>query len=138
MDDFTDEQKKYLEGFAAGSMLGTLPTFAATLGLSPQQLTGAAKATDSSAPEAIHFRAQDRFVAEGKKLCPEEQEKRRRFPLDVYDEIAAHARDNRPPKGLDVLAFKYHGLFWVAPAQDSFMSRLRFAGGIMTSYQLRR
>ena len=137
MDDFTDEQKKYLEGFAAGSMLGTLPTFAATLGLTPQQLPGATKPTESCAPEAIHFRAQDRFLAERKKLCPEEQEKRRRFPLDVYDEIAAHARDNRPPKGLDVLAFKYQGLFWVAPAQDSFMSRLRFPGGIVTSYQLR-
>jgi ferredoxin-nitrite reductase len=28
-----------------------------------------------------------------------------------------------------VLAFKYHGLFYVAPAEDSYMSRLRFAGG---------
>ena len=138
MDDFTDEQKHYLEGFAAGSMLHALPTFAATLGLKPQDLPGAITKDDSgSAPEAIHFRAQDRITSAGGKLCPEEQEKRRRFPLDVYDEIVSHARENRSPKGLDVLAFKYHGLFWVAPAQDSFMSRLRFPGGILTSHQLR-
>ncbi len=137
--DFTEEQKKYLEGFAAGSgLLAGMPTFAATLGLAPHEMPKAKDATPSySVPEAIHYQAQDRIVAAGGKLCPEEHEKRRRFPLDVYDDIAAHAKENKPPKGLDVLAFKYQGLFWVAPAQDSFMSRLRFAGGIVTSYQLR-
>ncbi len=142
-EQITEEQKRYLEGFAAGSgMLAGMPTFAVTLGLAPQDLpmakaAGQTAAPQSSAPEAIHFLAQDRIVAQGGKLSPEEQDKRRRFPLDVYDEIAAHAKENKPPKGLDVLAFKYQGLFWVAPAQDSFMSRLRFAGGITTSYQLR-
>ncbi|HEV8378867.1 MAG TPA: NirA family protein [Tepidisphaeraceae bacterium] len=125
---FTEEQKQYLQGFAAGSGLAQA-TFAATLGLKPEQLPGG--------PEALHFRAQDRIVAEGGKLCPEEQAKRTRFPLDIWDEIRQHQAENRPPQGTDVLAFKYHGLFWVAPAQDSFMCRLRFPGGIVTSHQLR-
>jgi ferredoxin-nitrite reductase len=126
--DFTEEQKQYLQGFAAGSGLAQ-STFAATLGLKSDQFPGG--------PEAVHFRAQDRITSEGGKLCPEEQAKRRRFPLDVWDEIRQHQLANRPPQGTDVLAFKYHGLFWVAPAQDSFMCRLRFAGGIVSSHQLR-
>lgn len=132
-EDFTPEQKQYLHGFAAGSDLGQSlrgqPTFADALGIAPEQLPGG--------PEAIHFQAQDRIVAEGKKLCPEEQAKRRKFPLDTWDDVRQHAADGRPPKGTDVLAFKYHGLFWVAPAQDSFMCRLRFAGGIVASHQMR-
>ena len=146
VEEFTEEQKRYLEGFAAGTMLlgapGGMPTFAAALGLKPQDLPGGANGArggDSvpAGPEAIHFHAQDRIVAAGEKLCPEEVSKRKRFPLDVWDDIAKHAKDNVPPKGTDILAFKYHGLFWVAPAQDSFMSRLRFAGGIITSHQMR-
>lgn len=136
-EDFTPEQKQYLHGFAAGSGLGQslrgVPTFADTLGIAPEQLPGGAE----RGPEAIHFQAQDRIVAEGKKLCPEEQAKRRKFPLDMWDDVRQHAADGRAPKGTDVLAFKYHGLFWVAPAQDSFMCRLRFAGGMITSEQLR-
>lgn len=131
-DDFTDEQKQYLHGFAAGAglaqKLGALPTFAGTLGL----------ATDGPKPaEQICYDAQDRQTAAGRKLCNEELAKRKRFPLDQWDDIVAHARDNKPPAGTDVLAFKYHGLFWVAPAQQSFMARLRFPGGVLKSHQLR-
>ena len=32
---------------------------------------------------------------------------------------------------------KYFGLFYVAPAQDSYMCRLRFPAGIVTSHQFR-
>ena len=142
-DEFTDEQKRYLEGFAAGTKLaGVLPTFSGTLGLRPTELPGGGTLPHSSdalpaGPESIHFRAQDCAVATGGKLCPEEQAKRKRFPLDIWDDMVDHARRGAAPKGTDVLAFKYHGLFWVAPAQDSFMCRLRFPGGIVPSYQMR-
>ncbi|HEV2295628.1 MAG TPA: NirA family protein [Tepidisphaeraceae bacterium] len=132
IEDFTPEQKQYLHGFAAGSGLAhslrRMPTFTEALGIKPEQLPGG--------PEAVHFQAQDRAIAEGKKLCSEEQAKRRKFPLDMWDDVRQHAADARAPRGTDVLAFKYHGLFWVAPAQDAFMCRLRFAGGMMTSQQL--
>lgn len=120
--DFTEEQKNYLEGFVAGSGLRkslSLPLF------------------DTASPTDIHRQAQDRVVAAGKKLCAEEQAKRVKNGLDIWDEVVAHAREGKFPKGTDVLTFKYQGLFYVAPAQDAFMCRLRFPAGIVTSYQMR-
>src|SRR5688500_7380342 len=146
MSDFTEEQKKYLEGFAAGAGLTQIlgaPTFAGTLGLSPAELPGGSGAKPQPTggvpvgPEAVHYEAQDRQVAEGKKLCPEEVAKRKKFPLDAWDDLVKLSVEGKYPKGTDVLAMKYQGLFYVAPAQDSYMSRLRFAGGIVQSYQLR-
>ena len=61
----------------------------------------------------------------------EEEAKRAKNPLDLWDELVAHAEAGKYPKGTDVLLFKFHGLFYVAPAQDSFMCRLRFAGGML-------
>ncbi|MBC7783633.1 MAG: NirA family protein [Burkholderiales bacterium] len=135
LDGFSEEQKQYLQGFSAGAGIAQRATFAGTLGLKPEQLPGGA--SGPRAAEQICYDAQDRQTADGKKLCNEEIAKRKRFPLDVWDDIGAHASRNEPPKGTDVLAFKYYGIFWVAPAQDSFMSRLRFAGGIVQAYQLR-
>ena len=120
---FSEEQKAYLEGFAAGAGMKSalsLPVVAAQGG-----------------PEAIHRKAQDRFVAAGKKLVAEEEAKRAKHGLDLWDEVVAHAKDSRFPKGTDVFLFKFQGLFYVAPAQDSFMCRLRFPAGSVTSAQLR-
>jgi ferredoxin-nitrite reductase len=147
MSEFTEEQKRYLEGFAAGAGLPTMlangngrATFAGALGLSPAQMPGGGKAAPEvpAGPEAIHFLAQDRQVAAGKKLVPEEVAKRKKFPLDMWDDLVKLSVEGKYPKGTDVLAIKYQGLFYVAPAQDSYMSRLRFAGGICPTFQFRR
>jgi ferredoxin-nitrite reductase len=141
---FTEEQKQYLHGFAAGSgltqalplkVLQGAPTFAATLGLvdAPPRIAG----EEPAGPDSPQRAAQDRVIADGKKLCPEEQAKRKLHGLDVWDMVLAHARDARFPKGTDVFLFKFQGMFYVAPAQDSFMCRLRFPGGIVSSHQLR-
>lgn len=147
--DFNDEQKQYLAGFVAGSDLARtsrgLSTWSATLaqvGALPvigSALAALAAPALAAAPglEPIHRTGQDRFLSEGRKLCPEEEAKRGKNPLDLWDEMVAHAEAGKFPKGSDVLFFKYHGLFHVAPAQDSFMCRLRFAGGILRSHQLR-
>jgi ferredoxin-nitrite reductase len=139
---FTEEQKQYLHGFVAGSGLAQLPaaapTFAATLGIDPNSAASGPSAEGvAPGPEAIHYRAQDRQVAAGGKLTPEEQAKRKRFPLDQWDDLCRHAAENRFPKGTDVLAFKYQGLFYTAPAQDAYMCRLRFPGGIVPTFQAR-
>ncbi len=133
--EFTDEQKQYLQGFAAGSglnrslpVLGQQATWARTLGASEEVVAG---------PDALQRAAQDRFTAAGKKLTPEENAKRTLVGLDIWDEMLRHARDARFPKGTDVLLFKFQGMFYVAPAQNSFMCRLRFAGGLISSTQLR-
>src|SRR5437660_6605126 len=119
-DSFTEEQKLYLEGFVAGSDLRkkiSLPVV--------------------TAPSDVHRAAQDRFLAEGKKLVAEEDAKRAKHGLDMWDEVMAHAREGRFPKGTDVFLFKFQGLFYVAPAQDSFMCRLRLPGGVISSAQMR-
>lgn len=157
--DFTDEQKQYLAGFMSGyqavCQARGMATFAQTLGLTstgntpavttniqgqpaaPTNVTPQEPGNLPVRPESIHFEAQARFLAAGKKLTAEEEAKRRQSPLDLWDVIQQHADAKKFPKGTDVFLFKYHGLFYVAPAQDSFMCRLRFAGGDIKSYQMR-
>ncbi|MEX2175594.1 MAG: NirA family protein [Pirellulaceae bacterium] len=137
---FSDEQQQYLQGFVAGTdaarSLRGLPTFAATLGLSP----AAALPAEGAVPalvEEIHRATQDRFLAGGQKLVAEEQAKRNKNPFEMWDEMRANGAAGKFPKGTDVFLYKFHGLFHVAPAQNSFMCRLRFAGGITNSHQLR-
>ena len=68
---------------------------------------------------------------------PEEEAKRKKNPLDRFGEISALAAENKFPKGTDVFLTKYQGLFFVAPAQNSFMCRLRMPGGILNTLQFR-
>src|SRR5579864_903174 len=110
----SDEQKHYLEGF----------------------LSAVAARNGGGGTPDIHRIAQDRFVAAGKTLSPEEEAKRKAPPLDMWDEIGANAAADRAPKGIDVFRHKFFGLFYVAPAQDSFMCRLRIPNGILKHGQL--
>lgn len=126
---FSEEQKRYLEGFLSGlAARQALPG-------APPPSAGAAAAT--AAPADIHAAAQDRFLAAGRRLTPEEQAKRERPPLEMWDELRDNAAAGRFPKGIDVFRHKFHGLFYVAPAQDAFMCRLRIPNGILDAHQLR-
>jgi ferredoxin-nitrite reductase len=118
----SEEQQRYLEGFMRG--------IAAKLG------DGAPAAAADSATD-IHRAAQDRFLAQGKSLVPEELAKREGHPLDLWDQIGANVAAGRFPKGLDVYRHKFFGLFYAAPAQDAFMCRLRMPNGILSAHQLR-
>lgn len=129
MDDFSEEQKQYLQGLASGLAIA---------GLNRAAPAAAGTAADMPAgPERLHFEAQNRFTAAGKKLVAEEQAKRAKHPLDRWDELRARARKGEYPKGTDVFLTKFHGLFYVAPAQDSYMLRLRIPCGILGAHQLR-
>jgi ferredoxin-nitrite reductase len=88
-------------------------------------------------PESIHFEAQNRFTEAGKKLAKEEKAKREKNPLDLWDEVQARADAGEFPKSTDVFLMKSLGMFYVAPAQDSYMCRLRLPGGIIDSRQFR-
>jgi ferredoxin-nitrite reductase len=123
--DFTPEQKRYLEGFASG-----LQTARAGRGVAGQPGGG-----EPSGPDAAHFAAQARFEAEGKKLVAEEKGKREEHAFDAYTRLKGAAEQGEYPKGQDIFRWKYHGLFYVAPAQDSFMCRLRIANGILKAWQ---
>ena len=120
---FDIEQQEYLKGFMAG-------VDAKRGGL------GMAAAPPTSAGDLQHA-AQDRVVAAGGKLVPEEEAKRKKHPLDRMDEISALAAEGKFPRGTDVFLTKFHGLFFVAPAQNSFMCRLRMPGGILNAHQFR-
>ncbi len=133
---FTSEQKEYLSGFAAGAgafAAINLPTFAGTLAANGQS----AAAPVVVGPDALQLEAQAAQEKAGKKLVPEEKAKREKHPFDRWDQMVETANKDQYPKGIDVLMWKYHGLFYVAPAQDSFMCRLRFYGGLMDSIQMR-
>ena len=146
-DGLTEDQQRYLQGFVAGTDLARnargLPTFANTLhrnGVTPPVVSTPVTAPVASipgGPEAIHYQAQDRFLAEGKKLTAEEEAKRAKFPLDRWDELCARSQEGAYPRGIDVHLAKYFGLFFVAPAQNSYMCRLRLPAGIMSTHQFR-
>jgi len=120
----TEEQKLYLEGFLRG-LRGSNAAIPAT---EPGQAIPAG-------PERIHREAQDRFIAAGKALVAEEQAKRSKNPFDMWDEMRANAAEDRFPKGTDVFLHKFHGLFYVAPAQNAFMCRLRMPNSILDARQ---
>ena len=124
-----DAQKQYLQGYVAG-----IEARRAAAGL-PSAFGALAPAPRAAADDPQRA-AQDRTVAAGGKLTAEEQAKRAKHPLDRWDEFRASCDAGKFPKGTDVFLAKYLGLFYVAPAQDAFMCRLRFHGGIVSAHQL--
>ncbi|MBV9532433.1 MAG: NirA family protein, partial [Bradyrhizobium sp.] len=126
--DFTDEQKRYLEGFTTGLQIKRLG----------RGLGGGAPGTantEPTGPDAIHIKAQDKLVASGKKLTDQEKFKREQHPFDAYERLKEQAKNNAPPSEADNFRWRYYGLFYVAPAQDSYMCRLRMANGILKHWQ---
>jgi ferredoxin-nitrite reductase len=123
--DFSPDQKRYLEGFVSG-----LNAARATRGV----LAPGAKG-EPTGPDAIHFKAQDRVTAGGGKLSDQEKFKREQHPFDAYDKLKEQAEKNEPPKPADNFRWRYFGLFYVAPAQSSYMCRLRIPNGILKHWQ---
>ncbi len=120
--DFTPEQKRYLEGFMSGL----------------QSSRGARQGTTASAPQgpdAPHMAAQARTIAAGGKLVDQEKWKQDEHPFDGYARLRAQAKSGAYPKPEDNFRWRYHGLFYVAPTQNSFMCRMRIANGILNAWQ---
>ena len=125
--DFTDEQKRYLEGFTTGLQISRVGR-----GLAG----GAAKpSAEPVGPEAAHLKAQDRVIAAGKKLADQEKFKREEHPFDAYARLKGQALADAAPSAADNFRWRYYGLFHVAPAQDSYMCRLRIPNGILKHWQ---
>jgi ferredoxin-nitrite reductase len=160
---FTVTQKQYLEGLASGLRVarGTTRSILADLRARIAPVVGAGAgmpvvgapapgASTASAPasaagllaQATHpdqpmWDAQDRQLRAGSRLSPEERAKRRQPPNELWARMAELARERRFPEGDDVFLYKFHGLFYVSPAEEAFMCRLRFAGGQIQAHQLR-
>ena len=124
---FSPDQQEYLKGFMSG-----VEARRAALGL-PLAPAGEPAADPSDLQRA----AQDRTLAAGGKLVPQEEAKRKKHPLDRFDEISAMAAEGTFAKGLDDFLLRFHGLFYVGPTQDFYMCRLRIPGGILSSHQFR-
>jgi ferredoxin-nitrite reductase len=128
--DFSDEQKRYLEGFASGLQISRV-------GRGLGEPSGGGKViAEPIGPDAAHIRAQDKVVASGKKLADQEKFKREQHPFDGYRRLNEQALGNAPPSPADNFRWRYYGLFYVAPAQDSYMCRLRIPNGILKHWQL--
>jgi ferredoxin-nitrite reductase len=125
--DFNPEQKRYLEGFVAGLQIAK----AARAGSAVE----GAPAAESTGPDAAHLRAQDRALRSGGKLSEQEKFKRELNPLDGYERLKAQAANNEYPKPPDNFRWRFFGLFYVAPNQNSYMCRLRMPNGILAHWQ---
>ena len=134
---FTREQKEYLQGYFAGLACNGMIPFVGHL---PD-----GRITNVSAPGLVNSAAEPATPAQEKTvygtpvsdLCEQELWKLEQHGLDVWDKLLAHANEDKFPDKPDTFRFRYHGLFYVAPAQKSFMLRCRIPAGELTSMQLR-
>jgi ferredoxin-nitrite reductase len=142
---FSRDQQAYLQGLLLGTDVArkvrNLPVLSNSL-FPETSISGAGNSFQvgahppvSSLP-LIHLEAQQRFELSGKKLVAEEIAKRDKSGLGMWAEIGDRAGKGEFPKGTDVFMTKFHGLFFVAPAQNSFMCRMRIPGGVLRSEQL--
>lgn len=127
---FTREQKEYLAGFMAGvGASGFAPFVGETAG---------GKLTATPAQSTTPNLAATEPTVHGtplSDLCKEERWKYDEDPLDAWDRLLKHSEENKFPDGENTYRFKTFGLFYVAPAQDSFMIRLRVPGCDLTATQ---
>jgi ferredoxin-nitrite reductase len=126
--DFSPDQKRYLEGFLAGAQ--ALRSVRAGGAPAPSGLGGG-----HEGPDKAHLDAQDKVTSSGGKLSDPEKWKRAEHPFDAYARFQAQAHSGVYPKPDDNFRWRFHGLFYVAPAQDNYMCRLRMPNGILTHWQ---
>lgn len=132
---FTTVQKEYLQGFFDGLAQRGLVPFAGhtAKGKITNDPTSGASNLAADEPNAKEMY----FNTPVSDICREERWKHQENPLDIWDKLLAHANENKVPAQDDIFRFKFHGLFYVAPAQDSFMVRLRIPGAMLSAHQMR-
>ena len=132
--DFEPEQKRYLEGFVAGLQIAKAAKSVAGAGAAAGAAAPAA-VSEPTGPDAAALKAQDLTIARGGKLADQEKVKREQHPFDAYEKLKAQAAANEYPKPPDNFRWRYYGLFYVAPNQNSYMCRLRIPNGIVKAHQ---
>jgi ferredoxin-nitrite reductase len=130
--EFTGEQKEYLRSFFAGIAQRGLTPF---VGHTAEGLITSDPA--SGLPNQAIESEPLWFNAPVSDLSREERWKFEQDPFTIWEKLLHYSNQNQPPTEDDRFRIKYFGLFYVAPAQDSFMLRLRVPGGILTTQQLR-
>jgi ferredoxin-nitrite reductase len=115
--EFSPEQKEYLAGFLAG--------------LARRDLA------QSNGGTEVASREENIFGTPLADVTKQERWKHEEHPLDGWDRILAHAEADRFPNEEDTYRFRNFGMFYVAPAQNSFMLRCRIPAGELSAVQLR-
>ena len=137
--DFEPEQKRYLEGFMAGLQIARTvrPNGVGVATPSIPQNGTASKvgAAEPVGPDAAALQAQNRVIQAGGKLSDPEKFKRELHPFDAYERLKDQAAKNEPPKADDNFRWRFFGLFYCAPAQKTYMCRLRIPNGILSHWQ---
>jgi ferredoxin-nitrite reductase len=131
--EFSATQKEYLAGFFAGVAQRRLMPYVG-------ETTGGRLTNDPSqgGPNLAEPRAEETvFGTPLSEITRQEQWKHEENPLDSWDRLLAHAEAGKFPNEEDTFRFRYFGLFYVAPAQNSFMLRCRIPAGELTSEQLK-
>lgn len=129
---FTPEQKEYLSGFLAGiAQRGLFPYVGESSDgrLTAEPASGSANLAAEIPEETVHG-----FPLS--ELNKQERWKHAENPLDSWDRLLALSEAGSAPSEEDNFRFRYFGMFYVAPAQDSFMLRCRIPAGELTSTQM--
>jgi ferredoxin-nitrite reductase len=134
-ETFTPEQKEYLAGFLL-AVAKRGDTFFVRKPAS-DLLSEVSGSDGDKSISSVAAKEETWFGTPIDELCREERWKYEGNPLDLWDKLLAHADEDRAPEDGDVFRFKFHGLFYVAPAQNSFMLRLRTPGCVLRAYQMR-
>jgi ferredoxin-nitrite reductase len=137
--DFEPEQKRYLEGLMTGLQIAKTLRPASGNGSVSADATrpngAAAPVAEPTGPDAAALRAQDHVLNAGGKLSDPEKFKRELHPFDAYERLKELAAKNEAPKADDNFRWRFFGLFYCAPAQKSYMCRLRIPNGILNHWQ---
>ncbi|HEY2082920.1 MAG TPA: NirA family protein, partial [Verrucomicrobiae bacterium] len=131
-DAFTSEQKEYLAGFLAALAQRNLTPYVGT--------TGEGKITADPGLGGENLAEKKEEMIFGTPLgeaTKQERWKHEEHPLDGWDRILVHAEADKFPDEENTYRFRNFGLFYVAPAQNSFMLRCRIPAGELTAAQLK-
>jgi ferredoxin-nitrite reductase len=130
--EFTREQKEYFEGFMAGAAQRNLFPFVSAT--ADGKLTADPNIGSKNLAEPPEESVYGTPVSD---LCKQERWKYEEDPLEIWDKLLAHAEQDKFPDEADTFRFRYHGLFYVAPAQNALMLRCRIPAGELTALQMR-
>src|ERR1041385_7044647 len=130
--EFSSVQKEYLAGFLEGMARRNLALYVGTTAAGA--ITGDPK---EGGPNLAEPHQETIFGTPLADVTKQERWKHEEHPLDGWDRILAHAEADKLPDDEHTYRFLNFGLFFVAPAQNSFMLRCRIPAGELTAAQLK-
>lgn len=126
---FTAEQKEFLSGFMAGVAQRGIHPYVGT--------TATGQLTGDPAQGGANLAAETIYGTPLADVTKQERWKHEEHPLDGWDRLLAHAEAGKLPDEEHTFRFRNFGMFYVAPAQNSFMLRCRIPAGELTALQMR-